>query len=164
MTMVEDAPPQRLFDEIKLTQMMASEAMTKLVMDRVRQGCKYTDGRFTADSVADGLISGKFQLWGLLALPANLEAVSVTTVTNYASGLKAFEILILGGTAFLEMFPYLGQMEARGRQLGCDKAFLYGSSRWAGYRGRSRVMIPGSWKVASVIYETDLRDREPIRL
>ena len=52
MSEVEAKP---LFDQITIDQMRANEAMTKVVLSVVRDACRHSKGRYTVESVADGL-------------------------------------------------------------------------------------------------------------
>ena len=146
-----------IFGPITLEEMSANTTLTKIVMPLIANACEHSGGRFTLDTVVEGLIAKRLSLWGVLAEPANFQAVAVSRVGVWESGLKIFEVLMLGGPKFKAVMPFLEELKKRAAAAGCVKALLYGHIAWAGGRleKRSRI-LPEGWRASAMIYECDL--------
>jgi hypothetical protein len=137
---VAEAPVRPLFRQITI-QEMRDEAVMRLVLGVVRDACKHSKGRFTVESVASGLVDDKMQLFGVVSLPeAKLEA---TVVTQKNDGV--FEILV-AGPDFEDVAQFMGFLEERGREAGCERMQLYGPTFF-------RNHLPAGWFAREVRYE-----------
>ena len=150
----------KLFGSITLQEMSGNRDLTRTVLERVKRACEFSDGRFTLDAVVNGLAAGELSIWGVLS-GADLTAVSISRVTPWESGLKVFEILMLGGPEHADMLPFLDRFEQPARKEGCAKIRLYGRTSWGNLSparrgGQRHRLLPKDWRVAAVVYEKDL--------
>ena len=143
---VAEVLPKPIFGPITLEDMRGNELLTRTVLPLVRDVCKHTKGRFTVESVAQGLASGAYGLWGGMRPPANLEAVTVTAVAG-----EVFDILIVG-PAFEEVFPFLPMLAGSARAAKCKRMRLTGPGFWR----KHLPMGESNWKVAAMVYEREL--------
>lgn len=141
-----------VFGQIRLEDMSRSELLTKTVLPLIQRACSLSDGRYTVENVVDGLMRGAFTLWGVMQPPAKLQAVAVTHVEAYPSGVRAFQILLLGSPSFEDLshlFRFLPQMKAEAHRSGCAKIALMGKRSW-------ERALPSDWRAAATVYECDL--------
>lgn len=144
MTITETRPVQKpIFGQITLADMRGNELLTKAVMARVAEVCGLFKGRYSAEQIADGIVAGDFDVWGVMRLPATLEAVAVTCVAD-----RAFHIIMLGPEG-RDMFNFLPALAGVARQKQCTVVRLSGPSFW-------RKQLPEGWRMASVVYEKAL--------
>ena len=104
-------------------------------------------GRLSVDSVYSWLMAGKFHLWVVREGNETL-AVLVTEIRNYPTGLRVFNVMLLGGSLrdrWLGLWP---EMADWARKQGCTKAEM------AGRKGWSRVLK--DWKWHMIDMEKDL--------
>jgi len=150
----------RIFGSITLQEMSGNRDLTRTVLERVKRACEFSDGRFTLDAVVDGLAAGQFAIWGVLN-KTDLTAVSVSRVTTWESGVKVFEVLMIGGPEHTDMLPFLDRFEQPARKEGCAKIRLYGRTSWGNLApargGKAHRLLPKEWRVAAVVYEKDLQ-------
>lgn len=150
----------RIFGSISLQEMTGNRDLTRTVMERVARACEFSDGRFDLDAVVNGLGAGQLSIWGVLKPPKDLAAVAISRVTTWESGVKVFELLLIGGPEFTDMMPFLDRFEAPARKEGCIKIRLYGRTSWGNLSqnrgGKSHRLLPKDWRVAAVVYEKDL--------
>ena len=132
-----------IFGEITLQDMQGNKLLTKTVMPLVAEVCKHSKGRYDAASIADGLVSGTYKLWGVMRPPANLDAVTVTRVDG-----KSFELILLGPD-FDEVFMFLPALKGAARAAGCDRVRMSGPQFW-------KKALPEGWRSAAVVYEAVL--------
>jgi hypothetical protein len=137
---VAEAREPALFGQITLEDMRKNGLLTRTVMPLVSRACAHTKGRFTADSVADGLVNGEFKLWGVMIPPASLEGVVVSRKVN-----KVLEILALGPDLD-DVVPSLKRMTNVARSEGCARVLMVGP-------GFLRKRLPEGWKTSAVVYE-----------
>ena len=139
------SPP--LFGPITLEDMRKNELLTKTVMPLIKQACDHSRGRHTVQNIADGLVDGAYQLWGVMRPPASLESVAITHRRN-----RVFEILALGPDLD-EIVPFVPHLTGVARDQGCDRISLNGPSFL-------RRRLPEGWRPAAVVYEK-LLDHAP---
>lgn len=158
-----NAPVSKIFGPVTVMEMAASRDLTAKVLERVQRACECSDGRFTLDAVVNGLADKSLSVWGVVqkaAAHADLSAVAVSRVTPWESGVKVFELLLLGGPAFEDMLHFLDRFEAPARREGCSRIRLYGRTSWGGLHRRGgrkyETIMPKGWRVAAVVYERDL--------
>lgn len=155
MTLTAEAPARPIFGEIRRQDMEGNELLAKTVLPLVRDACKHSKGRFTVDSVARGLISGEYRLWGVMVPPASLESVAVTTIETLASGAKAFHILIMGPD-FAPTLQFLPVLEREARKTGCVVMRTIGPRRWVSPAREGQtdwVTLPKEWQTVACIFE-----------
>lgn len=143
---VAEASAPTIFGQVTAEDMRNNELLTHTVLRLVAQVCGHSKGRFTAENVADGLLDGSMQLWGVMRPPASLEAVLVTRKSN-----DAFEILIVG-PEIDDALQYLPRLSGLARSLGCKRMLMVGPNMW-------RAKLPSDWKRSAVVYERDLGPR-----
>lgn len=148
MSVAEIEPPKLkpLFGQITLEDMQANELLTKTVMPLVKQVCDHSRGRFNVLSVAEGLRSGAYQLWGVMTLPAALEAVVVTHVNG-----KVFDLLLVGPD-IEDVLAFMPALTGLARQARCERMRVQGPHFW-------RRRLPEGWKMGAVVYEKALEPR-----
>lgn len=132
------APP--IFGPIEIELMRENEDLTRKVLSVVREACKHSKGRFTEQSVAEGLASGQMKVWGVLHPPTDLTA---TVVTREHDGV--FEILI-AGPEFRDVAPFLDVLKRSARGARCERMRLWGA-------GFFRQHLPKGWITSAVLYE-----------
>lgn len=140
MSEVESKP---LFDQITIDQMRANEAMTKVVLSVVRDACRHSKGRYTVESVADGLNRGDMVLWGVLYPPARLEATVVTKAVG-----DTVEVLI-AGPDFESVSPFLERIASHARSSGAKRITIMGPTWFKNH-------LDNEWFVREVRYERHL--------
>lgn len=143
---VVDAPAPTIFGQVTAEDMRKNEHLTHTVLKLVAQVCGHSKGRFTAESVADGLLDGSMQLWGVIRPPASLDAVLVTRKSN-----EAFEILIVG-PKIDDAIQYLPRLDGFARAVGCKRKLMVGPNVW-------RDKLPSDWRRSAAVYEQDIGPR-----
>lgn len=142
---IAEAPAPTIFGQVTAEDMRGNERLTRTVLALVAKVCGFSKGRFTVENVADGLLDGSMQLWGVMRPPASLEAVLVTRKSN-----DAFEILIVG-PEIDDTLQYLPRLCAIGQARGCKRALMVGPNMW-------RSKLPSDWRRSAVVYERTLDD------
>lgn len=142
-----DTRPTPIFGQITHEDMRGNELLTRTVLPLVRDACKHTKGRFTVDTVAQGLVSGAYRLWGVMRPPATLESIAVTTIETLPGG-RVFNILMVG-PEFEGMFQFLPVLQNAGRTARCQRVQITGPAFW-------RRRLGAGWRLSSCIYEHDL--------
>lgn len=140
---VMEAPAKPIFGQITADDMRASELLIKTVFPLVRDACKLSKGRFTEDAVFDGLIAGRLKLWGVMRMPASLEAIIVTQ----ASG-GVFEILVLG-PEFEDALAFLPMLTGEARISKCERMRITGPKFWR------KEYLP-EFDLVACVFERDL--------
>jgi len=140
---------QTFFGEITLQDMRASRQITEMVMPMVARACAFSGGRWTPEDVADGLIDGRFRLWGVMALPKDLQAVAVTFLEPEGKPRRAMELLLLGGPDMRAMFKFLPALQKAARQQGATVMRVHGKRSWQDHIG-------DEWRPVVTIYEQTL--------
>ncbi|NBW23310.1 MAG: hypothetical protein EBR82_86740 [Caulobacteraceae bacterium] len=140
---------QTFFGEITLQDMRASRQITEMVMPMVARACAFSGGRWTPEDVADGLIDGRFRLWGVMALPKDLQAVAVTFLEPEGKPKRAMELLLLGGPDMRAMFRFLPQLTKQAQAQGAKVMRVHGKRGWQEHMG-------DDWKPVTVMYEQAL--------
>jgi hypothetical protein len=142
---VAEAPVLPLFGEITIEQ-MRDEAVMRLILGVVRDACKHSKGRFTVESVANGLADRSMSLFGVVRPPtANLEAVVVTQIKD-----GVFEILV-AGPDFEDVANFMDVLEKFARIGRCERMQIYGPTFF-------RNHLPAGWFAREVRYERLLSD------
>lgn len=140
---MEKPKARPVFGQITLDDMRGNELLTKTVMPLVKEVCSHSKGRFTVESVADGLISQRFSLWGVMHPPATLAAIIVTHVNG-----KVFELLLLG-PELDDTFQFLPTLKSAARAARCERMLLTGPQFW-------RKRLPEGWRPTAMVYEFDV--------
>lgn len=135
---VQQAP---LFGQITAREMADNATMARHVLSVVRDACKHSKGRFTVESVADGLADGSMSLYGVLRPPSTeLEA---TVVVRPRDGV--FEILV-AGPDFEDVAPFIGVLEKYAKQAQCERMAIWGPQFF-------RHHLSAGWFAREVRYE-----------
>jgi hypothetical protein len=141
MSLAEASKPVApIFGPIEVSLMRENEALTRKVLTVVREACKHSKGRFTEQSVADGLANGEMKVWGVLQPPVDLKAAVVTRVAD-----GVFEILI-AGPEFRDVAPFMDVLKKFARGARCERMRLWGASFF-------REHLPKGWRPSAVLYE-----------
>lgn len=143
MTTLEAQTPT-IFGQITAEDMGKNELLTRTVLPLVARVCGFSKGRFTVEDVADGLLDGQMQLWGVMRPPSALEAVVVTRKTR-----EAYEILIVGPDID-DAIQYLPRLAGEARRRGCKRCLMVGPNMW-------REKLPSEWRRSAVVYELDVK-------
>ena len=145
MTMVEERPSvtRPIFGEITLEDMQGNALLTQTVMRRIAEVCAHTKGRYTAETVADGVLAGDFLVYGVMRPPAALEAVAVAAVVD-----GCFVIFLVGPEG-RDVFTFLPALESISRQKRCSSMRVHGPSFF-------RRQLPKDFHIASIVYEKAL--------
>lgn len=138
-----------IFGEITLQDMRASRQITEMVMPMVARACAFSGGRWTPEDVADGLIDGRFRLWGAMRPPADLQAVAVTFLEPEGKPRRAMELLLLGGPDMRAMFRFLPALTKTARAQGALVMRVHGKRGW-------QEQIGDDWSPVTTIYEQAL--------
>lgn len=135
-----EAHAKPIFGPITIEDMQKSEPLTRLALKVVAEACKHTKGRYSAQSIAAGLASGEFRLWGVLTPPAELEAAIVTRTDG-----KTLE-LIVQGPDIHDVLPFLGVLEGYAKRQGCERIMLSGPKFFD-------RLLPDEWRIREVKFE-----------
>lgn len=139
-----------IFGEITLQDMRASRQITEMVMPMIARACAFSGGRWTPEDVADGLIDGKFRLWGAMKPPNGgnvaLQAVAVTYLEPEGKPKRAMELLLLGGPDMRAMFKFLPALLKTAKAQGAQVVRVHGKRGWQEQMG-------DNWKPVTTIYE-----------
>lgn len=106
-----------------------------------------TGGRLSPESVLCWLVGGQFQLW-VVRDGDGVQAASVTEVRTYPTGLRALNIVVLGGAHRERWLHVLSEIEAWAEQRGCSRLEM------AGRKGWGRILT--DWKQTTVDMEKEL--------
>lgn len=139
-----DAPSQSIFGQITIEDMRKNGLLTKTVLPLIKKAVDKGDGGHTVESVVDGLISGRYLLWGAMKPPATLQAVAVTMVDD-----RAYKVLMLGGPSFDDVrafFQFLPRLAHQARAAKCVRMLIVGGLNW-------RDCLPDGWRPVATIYE-----------
>lgn len=130
-----------------------------LVMEKLRAACEFSGGRFMAEYVlaaCAGQDPGwSAQLWVAghfgHGVKPTLEAVAVTCISNYPTGLRVLEVVLVAGEnrAWLQ---FEDEFIAWAREQGCQRIQQIGRRGWA-------RTLSDAWKQSAVMFE---RDIEPL--
>lgn len=142
-----------IFGEITLQDMRASRQITEMVMPMVARACSFSGGRWTPEDVADGLIDGRFRLWGAMNPPAELQAVAVTFLEPEGKKNRAMEMLLLGGPNMRAMFRFMPALRKVAANHGAAVLRVHGKRGWQGDLG-------DDWKPVATIYEQRLGEAD----
>lgn len=118
-------------------------------MPLVARACDFSGGRFKVQQVAANLANGKYRLWASMELPAQLQAVGVSTIFEHESGMKTFDIMLLGGPKREQFLRFVDDFLDQAAASDCAKAVLHG-------QGWCKEVLPREWRVAAVLYECNL--------
>lgn len=147
--------PRSIFGQITLEDMRQNELLTKTVLPLIQKACVFSDGRYTIGSVTDGIMAGRFDVWGVMAPPANLQAVAVTHAEAYGEG-RAYQILLLGSPDFDDLtrfFDFLPMLEKVAHAARCDRMVIVGRKSW-------ERILPDGWRTAATLYERQIVSRD----
>lgn len=129
-----------IFGEITLEQMAGNEALARTVMAVVKEACKHSKGRYTVESVAQGLADGVMHVWGVLRPPDKLDAAVVLK-----RGGDVCEIII-AGPEFDDVAPFVPVLMRAAQKTGCERMRIMGPQFF-------RPKLPSGWFAREVVYE-----------
>ena len=118
------------------------------LQERLAKSIELSGGRFSKEWALQAAASGDIQRW--LASGGRGVGVIATQINVYPTGLKAMEVLFVGGDEMESWFDAIYQLEAWARHRGCDVMEAGGRRGW-------RAKTPQGWKEAAVFFEKDLR-------
>ena len=134
-----------IFGEITLADMQGNEMLTRTVMPLIKEVCAHSKGLYTVESIADGLVSKQYALWGVMRPPAKLESVAVTRVIG-----PVFEIVLIGPDVD-DMFSCLPILERAAKAAKCTSTRLTGPAFW-------KKDLPEGWRQSAVVFEHRFAD------
>lgn len=122
-------PTQRVFGELAYAQLRDNPDLAKFVMKVVNEACAARKHKRepSVKDVADGLISGRFKLWGVMGKSASLDAIAVTERKD-----AVMEIVVVG-PRFEDFAPFIPMLEKIARGERCDRVIMGGPhifKRW----------------------------------
>lgn len=136
----------------------AVERVAGLVYPFLQRACEFSGGRFTPESVLPATAAldpnWQAQLWIAGRFgggePPTLEAVAVTCVSAYSTGLKVLEVVLIAGEnrAWLQFEEEFARWA---RDQGCQRIQQIGRRGWA-------RTLSDKWKQSAVLFERDLTD------
>lgn len=147
MSLAEAPRTTPIFGQITLADMQGNALLTNTVMPLVRDACKHSKGRFTALTVAQGVMGGAYRLWGVMRPPATLESIAVTAVEAEPGG-RVFDILLVG-PEFEGMFGFLPVLQSAARTAHCTRMRILGPAFWKRH-------LPEGFRLAACVFEKDL--------
>jgi hypothetical protein len=115
----------------------------------LEKACAYSEGRFTPESVGLAVTQGEFDLWGAMRDGAWL-AIAVTCVSDYPSGLRVMEVLLVSGEDRQSWLHFEKPLRTQARKWNCHKMQMVGRRGW----GKS---LP-DWRAVATMYEVDVSD------
>lgn len=139
MSVAEEVKPPRIFGRITRQSMEGNVELARHVMRIVKLACERRKHGLTLGDVTNGMIDGRFMLWGVMGPKATLEAVAVSEVSN-----GVFEIRIVGPEigSFEDFMP---KFEGIARDEGCKKIAIMGPYIFTKY-------IPETWERTEVTH------------
>lgn len=157
-TQTQDKPPRTLsFSIVPPEKLRESEAFVRWVYPLVEKACSFSDGRFEPMSVLEGCAGlnpdWHAQLWiagyrGGGEAPS-IEAVAVTTVSTYASGLKVLEVVLVAGENAKGWVTFEDEFVTWAQRQGCEKIQMIGRKGWQRQLGEA-------WRVAAWMMEREV--------
>lgn len=110
----------RMFGELDYAAMHENPELARYAMKVVKEACDARKRDPDVSAVAEGLVSGRFKLWGVMGANAALDAVAVTERKD-----TTMEIVLVGPRVedFAEFLPML---EKFARGLRCTRLVMGG--------------------------------------
>ena len=140
--------------EVKVTKLPQEAIMDRWeqVSPLLDKACSYSGGRFTPETVLQGLMSGGGQLQLFVAFEddATVKAAAVTCLTVFGTGLKVCEILLLGGHERKSWLHFQKTIRRWAKTQGCERMLVHGRKGW--------VKDLSDWKVSGMIFERPIED------
>lgn len=138
-----------VFGEIDKESMAREPRIIKLALPLIRDACKHSKGRFTHDTVFDGINDGRFKLWGVFRPPETLESVAITAIDK-APGGRVFDILLVGPMVE-PMFKHMPRLMMAARAGNCAKVRVIGPNLW-----RRWLADTDGWRPVATVFERDV--------
>jgi len=157
-TATQDKARTMSFALVPADRLRASEALQRWVFPLLEKACSYSDGRFEPETVLASCagLNPRWhpQLWtaGYLRQgdqPATIEAVAVTAITTYASGMRVLEVILVGGENAKGWMTFENKFAEWAAREGCSKIQMIGRKGWA-------KTLSGAWREAARMFERDV--------
>jgi len=134
------------------------------VPDLLEKACAYSGGRFSPESVVHACADGRWQMWlafdyeGAKEDRENfgkyVDVVTITTLSQYPTGLKMGEILLIAGRGKSEEWlPYIENLKSWAAAEGCQRLQFIGRQGW-------RRMLGNDCKMVTTMFEIDVNGDE----
>jgi len=104
-----------------------------VVRDQIADATKRSGGRFSASVIYDALSSRAMQLW--LAVNGSVQALAVTEILTYGTGLKVCSIIIVTGEDRNSWSPLVRGISDWASQNGCKRIEAWARPGWAKVTG-----------------------------
>lgn len=132
------------------------------VPDLLEKACAYSGGRFTPESVRQACEAGKWQLWLAFDYEAakkdpgnfgkHVDVVTVTSLSQYPTGLKIAEILLIAGRGKSEEWLHnIDNLKDWAAAEDCDRLQFIGRQGW-------RRMLGDSCKMVMTMFEIGVKE------
>lgn len=115
---------------------------------QVARACEFSYGRFSADNIYEFALQGIVTIWAVVNPQSEVRAVVVTQQTEYPTGLRALEVMLVGGENRHDWLHFESKLEEHARREGCHVMQMYGRRGW------ERDLK--HWRVASTLMERRL--------
>lgn len=118
------------------------------VQGLIENAAKRSFGRMTADSIRQALADRAMQLW--LAEDDEIQAVAVTELLTYATGLKVCDMVIVTGEGRNSWLALINGIRAWAEANGCVRIQAQARPGWA------EVMKPLGWRETHRFIEVEI--------
>lgn len=116
---------------------MHFSGVNKLILDKVWfeiesmliETLKFADGKYSAQSVYDALLSEHMQLWVAAPDDKPPQAFAVTQIVSYPTK-KIMLIMFAGGVKFNEWLPFIEYLKMFAMEHRCEAVEIYGRDGW----------------------------------
>jgi hypothetical protein len=123
-------------------------ALWEVLHPLLQRACDFSGGRFTPESVAHQILNRSFDLWGVARPSGQIIAVAVTCVSDYPTGLRVMEVLLVSGQDRQSWLHFQGPLREQAARWGCQKMQMVGRKGWA-------KSLP-DWNQAAVMFEIEV--------
>lgn len=130
--------------------------LAPMVFPLVQKACDFSGGRHdphaTLQACAGQIPDRIMQLWVFGSVgggeEATIDAIGVTQVNEYPTGLKTLEMVLVGGSSSDEWLPFEDRFAEIARVNGCQRLECFGRRGWA-------KRLP-HWKGTYMLFEREI--------
>lgn len=101
----------------------------KQAVPYIKKSLKYSDSKYTLESIYQGVLENDLQLWVVLNKDNYVTGAVVTQIIHYPAESRLL-IMLLGGKGFLKWQHVLDELRPWAKQFGCINFEIYGRPGW----------------------------------
>lgn len=110
---------------------------------------KHADGKYTARSVKDALITKSMQMWVAVTEKEIIKAFAITQIINYPDK-KVLSIMFAGGVDMKNWLHFIHILQNFGKFHDCLAIEIYGRAGW------EKVLAPYGYEKIHSVYRLDI--------